>query len=110
MKIQKRSAQRFDFVLQLALVIVAAFTLTGCAPAAPEPYDIAWGACIDTYDETPVVNQNGDAIKVLSPEESCTSYVETVGRSDFIDTWTDEAWVTKHRDQLRLIAELREGL
>lgn len=111
---QRQAGNAIRGAIPLGLAIAAAIVLAGCTstpePPAREPYDIAWDACIDTYDENPVVNQNGDAITVLSPEESCTHYVETVGRDDFIETWTDEAWVTKHRATLRELAELREQL
>lgn len=95
-----------DRIAIVALMIAGTLLLASCTP---DPYKAAWGACIDTYTETPVIHQRGDQVKLIPAQQSCASYVDMVGKLAFTESWTNDAWVAEHRYQLRMIAELRAG-
>lgn len=94
MKIQKRSTQRFDLVLQLTLVIVAVLALAGCAtPTAPrdltpEPSqaDKAMHNCLQVLTATPIPFTDPS----LTPEIVCENQRGAWSPADFEEEWIVE--------------------
>jgi hypothetical protein len=93
MKIQKRSTQRIDIVLQAIAAMALLFALTSCTTtSAPNPDDTeAMLRCVAT-ESAIAASQQPDAAMAWAERapELCAGMLDSMGQEEFNKTYLDE--------------------
>jgi hypothetical protein len=75
-------------------------TLVGCAA---DGFNVAWDACIASFERQPVNHwENSEIVDTVPAERSCEAFLEDLGRDDFVGNFSVSEWVELKEQNRRL--------